>query len=152
MSNIELPFPSGGGSLFLSQATERVHEFLGGHFDSPITDVSLLGVGEWSQAFAFRSGAHEYVIRISRFEEDFAKDRLAAGFTSSRLPIPRVVEIGEAFDGFYAVSERVFGAPLDGLGHASMRHLLPSLLEPRNPRCHPERGRFHVHGIRPVGR
>ena len=35
--------------------------------------------------------------------------------------------MGEAFDGFFAISERAFGAYMDGLDGADMRRLLPSL-------------------------
>lgn len=40
-----------------------------------------------------------------------------------------MIESAEAFGGFYAISERLFGEALDGLGPARMREALPSILE-----------------------
>jgi len=62
-----------------------------------------------------------------RLTQDFDKDRLAAKFTSPLLPIPRVDELGVAFNGFYAISERAFGEPLDALDEGQMRGILPAL-------------------------
>jgi hypothetical protein len=67
------------------------------------------------------------IIRFSPLDEDFAKDRLAARYRSQDLPIPPIIELGEAFEGFYAISERVVGGYLDGLDGPRMRGLLPSL-------------------------
>lgn len=101
--------------------------FLGSRFGPDIGDVTRIGYGEWSRAYAFRQGGEEYVIRFGLFGEDFAKDHRAARFASSALPIPAVTEIGEAFGGAYAISERVFGGFIDRLDGAAMRAVLPSL-------------------------
>jgi hygromycin-B 4-O-kinase len=108
---------------------DAVRAFLTGRFGGGIAGLSPLAAGEWSCAFAFRRDGGEYVIRFSRVEEDFAKDKRAAGFAPARLSVPRILETGEAFDGFYAISERAFGAPLDSLTQAEMSELLPSLFE-----------------------
>jgi hygromycin-B 4-O-kinase len=70
---------------------------------------------------------YDYVIRFGKYLEDFAKDRLAAGYAGPALPIPRVVEIGEAFGGYYAISERVFGGYIDDVDETQLSALLPSL-------------------------
>jgi hypothetical protein len=75
---------------------------------------------------AHRAG-RDYVIRVGVHQEDFAKDRLAARYTCPALPIPRVVELGEAFGGYYAIAERVYGGYLDDVDEAQMRALLPAL-------------------------
>jgi hygromycin-B 4-O-kinase len=104
-----------------------VGSFLATRFGGDISNVTPVGAGVWSKAFAFRRGSHDYVIRLGEHQEDFAKDRLAARYASPALPIPRVLEIGEAFDGAYAISERVFGAYIDDVDESQMRALLPSL-------------------------
>jgi hygromycin-B 4-O-kinase len=83
--------------------------------------------GVWSKAFAFQREGQDYVMRFGAHLEDFAKDRLAARYASPALPIPRVVELGEALGGYYAISERVFGGYIDDVDGAQMRALLPSL-------------------------
>jgi hygromycin-B 4-O-kinase len=105
----------------------RALEFLGGRFGSDGSDVAPIGMGEWSKAFAFRRAGRDYVIRFGAHQEDFGKDRFAARYACPALPIPRVVEIGEAFEGYYAISERVFGGYIDDVDETQMRALLPSL-------------------------
>jgi hygromycin-B 4-O-kinase len=106
----------------------HVAAFLRTRFGSDVSEVSTIGQGQWSQAYAFRRAGAGYVARFSALREDFEKDRLAARFASPVLPVPLIVEVGEAFGGFYAVSERAYGDSLDTLDRAQMRSVLPSLL------------------------
>ncbi|MDQ3539574.1 MAG: phosphotransferase [Chloroflexota bacterium] len=105
----------------------QAEAFLVSRFGPDVEDVTRLGYGEWSQAYAFRHAGDDYVARFGAYTEDFAKDRRAAGFGSSALPIPAVTEIGQAFGGAYAISERAFGDFIDDLDGATMRTVLPSL-------------------------
>jgi hygromycin-B 4-O-kinase len=105
----------------------RAEAFLTIRFGGEARDVAQLAAGVWSEAFAFRRAGRDYVIRFGAHREDFAKDRLAARYAGPALPIPRVVELGEAFGGCYAISQRVFGGYIDDVGEAQMRALLPSL-------------------------
>ena len=94
----------------------------------PPHSVQRVGHGEWSRAFYFGWPKHgEFVVRFSALDEDFLKDRLAMRFASPRLPIPRLVEMGPAFDGFYAISERAYGEFIENRDEAAMQRLLPSL-------------------------
>lgn len=106
---------------------DHVETFLASRFDTGITAVEFLARGDWSAAYAFHAAGREYVARFGSYYEDFAKDRLAGAFTSAALPIPQVVEIGEAFGGYYAISERVCGRLLDTLSSRELRRVLPSL-------------------------
>ena len=101
--------------------------FITARYGDDASDVSSIGQGEWSVAFSFRLWSEARVIRFSALDEDFRKDRLAARYTSPALPIPAVTEIGDAFGGFYAVSEYRPGSYLDDLDGTEMRALLPSL-------------------------
>lgn len=105
----------------------RVAAFLAERFGGPVKDVEPVQQGEWSKAFFFHQAGRDYVVRVGAYLEDFAKDRLAAGYRSPELPIPSILEIGEAFGGHYAISERLFGEYVDGLDEAQMRAVLPSL-------------------------
>jgi hygromycin-B 4-O-kinase len=101
--------------------------FLSVRFGPGVSGVARIGQGEWSQAYAFRRDGGDFVVRFSRYGEDFAKDRLAGAYASPALPVPRITEIGEAFGGAFAVSERAFGEHLDGLEEAEARRALPAI-------------------------
>ena len=51
-----------------------------------------------------------------------------AAHSSAALPVPSVLEVGAAGDGFFAVSERAHGGMLDDLDGPGMRAALPGLL------------------------
>lgn len=108
--------------------TAEAHAFLNQRYGSSIVSVTALAEGEWSSAFVFRLADAEYVARFSDSREDFDKDRRAAGHRAPELPVPQVIEIGESYEGFYAISERLAGEYLDNLTHERMLALLPSLL------------------------
>src|SRR5690606_23678556 len=86
------------------------HPPLTAHFDPACTGVELIGEGAWSRAFAFRRGEQELVARFGRHVDDFQKDQRASAYQSPVLPIPEVLAIGPAFDGYFAVSTRVHGS------------------------------------------
>lgn len=105
----------------------RVETFLAARFGGDVSDVAPLGAGVWSKAFAFHWAGRDYVIRFGAHREDFAKDRLAARYACPALPIPHIIELGEAVGEYYAISARVFGGYIDDADEAQMRDLLPSL-------------------------
>jgi hygromycin-B 4-O-kinase len=109
---------------------DDVTAFLRAHLGDGIDAVERIPLGQWSKAFSFHDRARErdFIVRFSQLDEDFRKDQRAMAYTSADLPVPRLVEIGEAFDGFYAISERAFGEVLEERDEASMRRVLPSLL------------------------
>ena len=105
----------------------RAEAFLVGRFGPGVGEVTRIGYGEWSRAYAYRYDGAQHVARFGAFVEDFEKDQRAAQYSSPALPIPAVTEIGQAFDGFYAISERAFGDFIDELDGPGMRATLPSL-------------------------
>jgi hypothetical protein len=91
-------------------------------------DIEPIVHGEWSRAFGFRAAdGSEYVVRFSALEEDFRKDQLAARYAAPDLPVPRILHIGEEFDGYFAIAARSSGAYLDDLDAAGMRRMLPAV-------------------------
>ncbi|MCC7368006.1 MAG: phosphotransferase [Chloroflexi bacterium] len=114
----------------------RATAFLKERFGAAVQQVAVLGTGVWSKAFAFRHAGDDLVIRFGALREDFDRDRFAMRFAGPDLPIPRVLEIGEAegvgvtgrqIGGYYAISERLHGGYIDDVDGAQMRALLPSL-------------------------
>lgn len=103
-----------------------VTEFLRGRLED-VDGVEAIKGGEWSQAFSFRAGELEYVVRFGAHGEDYAKDRVASRYAGPDLPIPEVHQAGRAFGGAYAVSTRMYGEPLDALDEAGYRRVLPSV-------------------------
>jgi len=89
--------------------TSDIYKFLRNHIGQDITDLSRIGQGEWSVAYSFRNKNTEMIIRFSHLDADFAKDRFAANFASPQLPIPNIIDIGQAFGVFYAISEKADG-------------------------------------------
>ncbi|HEV3267474.1 MAG TPA: phosphotransferase [Acidimicrobiales bacterium] len=93
-----------------------------------MSGVTLLGKGDWSKAFAFQRDGRDFVIRFGAYGEDFEMDREAATFAGPYLPIPTVHEVGTAFGGAFAISERRHGLFLEQLDLLSFQKLTPNLL------------------------
>ena len=102
--------------------------FLADHLDSVPADVVLIGEGAWSRCFGFRRSDDELVIRFGKHVDDFEKDRWAYRYATPDLPIPEVIEVGPYGDGYYAISTRVHGMPLEDVSPAQWRAVVPSLV------------------------
>jgi aminoglycoside phosphotransferase (APT) family kinase protein len=119
-----------GGTLVQAPAIDldMATEFLVTRFGDKASDVEAVAQGEWSRAFAFRSAGADRIIRFASVVDDFQRDRAAARYASPDLPIPAVLEIGEAFDGYYAISVRGFGEFLEALDPDAFARAVPSVL------------------------
>ena len=106
---------------------KHIKQFLESHYRQQITNLKAIGAGEWSQAFSFRLTGTEYVIRFGAHIEDFEKDQRAAILAPETLGVPRVHEIGRAFGGYCAISERAYGEMLDELDGKGMRQIVPAV-------------------------
>ena len=102
--------------------------FLAEQYGPNARSVTELSSGDWSRAFSFRLDNRDLVVRFGRYREDFTRDQKAMAFARPELPVPTVLEVGEALGGFYAISERHFGAFLETLDEREWRNLLPALL------------------------
>lgn len=113
-------------------STESVARLLGDRYEL-VTDVELLKGGMWSTAFRFDSAGRPLVVRFGHHIEDYEKDRMAVRWSRPGLPIPDVLEIGTAFDGVFAVSERMHGDKIDELAPdrigVAIDHLIDGLVE-----------------------
>lgn len=104
-------------------------EFLRRRFGNDVERAGDLPQGEWSRAYAFRHRGRDLVVRFNSDPHTFQLDRLAQRFASPALPIPTVLEVGEAGGAWYAVSERAFGEFLEDLPPERMLQAVPSLLQ-----------------------
>jgi hygromycin-B 4-O-kinase len=108
---------------------EAAREFLTTCFGDEVREVEEAPrQGAWSVAYFFRAGDDDLVLRFAPSRDNFETDRAIATHASADLPIPRVVEIGEACGYHYAVSERAFGSILEELDAGVMRRAFPSVL------------------------
>ena len=80
----------------------QARDFLAGKY-GPVGELRPLGGGAWSAAYSFSHAGHALVVRFGPSKEWFEADRAAVSFSSPELPVPRVLEVGDAFDGAYAV-------------------------------------------------
>jgi len=111
----------------LVQLTDAAH-FVAERFGPDAGQVEHVADGAWSRCFGFTLDGSELVIRFGHHVEDFERDRIAARFAARNLPIPRVIEIGEAFDRWYCVSTRSRGTPLELIDPVEWRATVPSVL------------------------
>ncbi|MEZ4615881.1 MAG: aminoglycoside phosphotransferase family protein [Caldilineaceae bacterium] len=106
----------------------QARSFLADRFQIDPAQVTLIGEGAWSRCFGFRQGEKELVIRFGNHVDDFEKDQVAHRYAAPDLPIPKVTEIGEAFDGYYAISTRVHGVVLEEVSTAEWPALVPAVV------------------------
>jgi hygromycin-B 4-O-kinase len=104
-----------------------LRKFLTARLQAVPDSIETIRPGEWSRAYAIRRNGEELVVRFSPYREDFEKDRAAAQWSSASLPIPPLIELGEAFGVSYAVSPRVRGAFLETVTGDQAAALLPSI-------------------------
>ncbi|HET7016683.1 MAG TPA: phosphotransferase [Streptosporangiaceae bacterium] len=90
----------------------QAREFLAGKY-GPVEELEPLSGGAWSCAYSFSSAGHALVVRFGPSKDWFEADKAAVSFSSPELPVPEVLEVGEAFDGAYAVSVRRYGTYLE---------------------------------------
>ena len=102
-------------------------DFLAEHLGHDVGPVELVGEGAWSRCFGFRDDGRELVIRFGKYLDDFERDRRASSFSTPELPVPEVTEIGSALDGYFAISSRAYGEPLESLSATAWVQTLPAL-------------------------
>lgn len=91
-----------------------------------VSDLDPLAEGLCSQAFGFRLGGAEYVVRVNESIEGFEKDRFVSRrFASRDLPIPEVLDVG-CLDGGHAfcISRRAPGVRLHELDAAALARMV----------------------------
>jgi hygromycin-B 4-O-kinase len=110
----------------IAEAVAR--DFVARRYGRRASGMRVLGAGEWSRAYSLVLDGRDVVVRFGGHVEDFRKDAAMAAHAGAALPVPAVIEVGAAGDGYFAVSQRVRGNLLDQLDGAGMRAVLPALL------------------------
>ena len=103
---------TGGPSL------DEVRRFLTARHGGTVADLELLHGGFWSAAYGYRVDERELVLRFGQVRDWFEMDRAAMAYNAPDLPVPEVLEIGDAFGGSYAISVRHHGRFLETVAPA----------------------------------
>jgi aminoglycoside phosphotransferase (APT) family kinase protein len=96
-------------------ALDDIARFLERLHGAPVTSLEPLSGGFWSSAYGYRSGADDLVVRFGDVREWFEADRDATAYAGPDLPVPEVLDIGDAFGRVYAVSRRHYGRFLEDI-------------------------------------
>ena len=86
-------------------------EWLANKLGCQVHNLHPLKGGYWSSAFAFRADGDDLVIRFNPDPTGFEIDAKAMQF--ERLPIPKILSIGQGLGYHYAISQRSFGTFLE---------------------------------------
>ncbi|SEN37629.1 phosphotransferase family protein [Paenibacillus sp. OV219] len=109
---------------------QTADRFVKDRFGDRALNLASLASGDWSRAYSFLLDGREMVIRFGAYVGDFEKDRVMGAFSMDTMPIPKVVEVGETENGFFAISERIQGEKhLDELDESEIRIVLPQLFD-----------------------
>jgi hygromycin-B 4-O-kinase len=101
--------------------------FIETFLETKISSFQILTGGDWSAAFGFQASEQHLVVRFGIHLDDFAKDRAASRLASQDLPVPKVLAMGEAFDGYFCITERKFGVMLETLSADEMKRIVPAV-------------------------
>lgn len=94
---------------------DEVRDFLRSVHGVDVEGVESLTGGFWSSAYGYRVGADELVARFGQIRSGFESDRAAMSYAGPDLPVPEVLEIGDAFGGAYCISRRHHGRFLEDI-------------------------------------
>jgi aminoglycoside phosphotransferase (APT) family kinase protein len=87
----------------------QIADWLTKRYGGAATELAPIAGGFWSAAYTYRVGEDEFVLRFSDMADGFAIDAAAMQFTAPGLPIPEVIDVGEALGHHYAISRRHYG-------------------------------------------
>src|SRR5512136_2505856 len=108
-----------------------VLQFLQASFHRDAASVQWVGSGWFSCAFSFTAGEQAFIFRVNSYLQDLQKDAFAyQHFASARLPIPRVVLLGQ-FDEtrHFCITERCSGQTLNDMDTTTVGQVVPQLFE-----------------------
>jgi hygromycin-B 4-O-kinase len=108
---------------------EQAAEFLAHELGHDVDGLHFLASGAWSECFAFGDRGAQLVVKFGKHLEDFAKDQVAGRYRRPGLPVPELLQLGEAFDGYFAISQRVYGIPIEKLDHDGWQEILAEVME-----------------------
>ena len=92
---------------------QEVQAFLQAHHRAPVRDLEALRGGYWSAAYSYRLDERDLVVRFGASREGYDMDQAAMPFGRPDLPVPEVLDVGEALGGAFAISVRHHGRFLE---------------------------------------
>lgn len=95
----------------------------------PVADLVTLQAGGWSSAYGFVADATEWVLRVGHHRDDFEKECVAGSWQQPGLPVPEVLEMGDAFGCHYIVTRRHHGTKLADLEPSRVADAIEGLSE-----------------------
>ena len=105
---------------------EVIEQWLTGTYQQPVENFAPLPGGFWTNAYGYRLGDQDLVLRLNHLSESFGIDVLAAEF--SHLPVPKIFARGFALGHHFAISQRLFGRFLEDVEAAQAQSALGELL------------------------
>jgi len=87
----------------------KVEQWLGDHHKLSVEDLAPLMGGYWSSAYSYTVGENKFVLRLGESGDGYLIDEKAYQFNGPMLPVPHVVDRGEALGLAYAISNRHYG-------------------------------------------
>ena len=105
-----------------------VAEFLGRYHGRPVDGLESLGGGFWSAAYGYRVGLDELVLRIGDTPDGFLADQRAMAWGSEALPVPDLIDVGQALGRWFAVSRRHHGRFLEEVAASEAAVLGPTVV------------------------
>ena len=100
--------------------------------DEPGRTLIPLKGGEWSAAHRFHFDDQGFVIRVSNTPDNFHRDSAAAGWSSPKLPIPKIMKAGYYNEYYYAVSPFYPGEAFESLPADDLEQTIPDFLSMMN--------------------
>ena len=113
-------------------AEEVIFSLLKEVFDQPVRELVPVQGGLIAQAFSFRAGEKEYILRFTKnmMEATYRKEAfMYQHFASPAIPIPPVLKVGLLGDVFYAITEKMPGKGLTFLSLQEYKKTIPSLMQ-----------------------
>ena len=113
-----------------SLSSQTIHALLQQRLGA-LSHFSPLAEGLASQAFGFRQGRLDYVVRVNQSIDGFTKDRFVhQSFATQDLPIPEVLQIGRLDERHvFCVSRRMPGMRLQDVPSARSSELVAPTLQ-----------------------
>ena len=96
--------------------------------NNKVENLEPLAGGYWSTAFAYSVNGEGRVLRLGASPEGYQIDRLAQEFATTALPVPEVLDVGQALDHHYAISRRHYGRFVELAPKAQSRQVCETLV------------------------
>lgn len=113
----------------IRMSTEEVASFLKKYYGGEVKNVLVVEEGEISRVFFYQYAGQDYVIRFNRRGEGYQKElHLSKTLSRKGILMPKILEVDQANEIFFSISERVAGVTIATLAEQRLQKLLPTLI------------------------